>query len=125
MNRRGVFGALLGAPLAAKAAIDEGAQIVSEAPVGLGSWVVGDARVSPFAKALWRAKNRHIRLQGLKNTPLQGLSVNVATKRSWSPIFKLHVYTQDVIKEPDLFEMSEDELLAFFAKRGIAIVTES
>lgn len=108
IGRRAFFGALVAAPAVAKAAIEEGASVLS------GNHAIGTASDYPGADGfgadvdptiewehkvndvLWRARREgNIRrdiVHGINTAPLPE---KIRGRKSWSPAFKEHVFIQE------------------------------
>lgn len=134
IGRRGALGALLGAPVAAKAAIDEGiASVVEEInvpnlgiPVSLDDeddpW---DKLPKPFSRYL-RKMRRKLEVQSEARTQdVKYMPAAISERKSWSTEFKRHVWVDEEIKrrtqEDDLWAMSPTELIAVLVAKGFKV----
>lgn len=78
---------------------------------------------SPFNKALNKARSDFENRQQSKCEDPKYFAYDIADKRSWSRAFKSHVHYKRKMEQGNLWNMSDDELLIFFAKRGIKVIS--
>lgn len=116
MQRRSFLAALLGAP-----AMDSIDAVASGASVGIGLDNSAPEQISPLDVVLSKKRRAYERRREARERVVEHLPEHIASRKSWSGAFKVHVYALEKVKEPELWDMTNDELIAFFAKRGLGL----
>ena len=127
INRRAAISAVLGAPVAAKAAVETG---VNEVMGGYTSSVLDDEEfptcepddpIKTAARMFLLDRSNRAR-DAFYRQDIKMMPVSISSKKSWSDEFKQTVYVEMRRRfeeeHPDYWEMSTEELIAFAIKRG-------
>lgn len=119
INRRAAIGAVLGAPLAAKAKLESG---VSGQVVGaVNSVKCGQPEVDQVWELFRKHSKKFERRREINRRQGQGFHHSVAAMKSWSPAFRAHVQEQIEGEELDFWDMSREEQAAWLFKRGVSV----
>lgn len=96
IGRRGLLGLILGAPVAGRAVVEEAvaAAVAPNVPSPYGQLGKKDPETARLNRRWWRKADTFHHLYG------RDFPVSVASKKSWSPVFKLHV-TEQMRREHD------------------------
>jgi hypothetical protein len=119
MQRRSFLAALLGAPAMDSIGSVGASQLGVPVPETQGAF---SSEARPLQKAINKARGEYERRDDARRKLPQHMPDHIASRKSWSGAFKVHVYTQERMKERDLWSMDDTEILAFFAKRGIRLM---
>lgn len=117
IGRRSVLAAIFGTPVAGMASDVVDASIAG--PVGVppeASNCISEA--SPFQRALQKARRDYEQKREARRVLAAHMPDYIATKKSWSPAFKSHVYANEAHEGNHLWNLDDDELAAFLIKRG-------
>jgi hypothetical protein len=135
IGRRGALGALMGAPVLAKQAIEEGVAMVAEeitmpamgVPVSLDDdeddlW---DKLPKPFSRHLRKMRRKLELRYEAKTQEVKYMPACIAERKSWSTEFKRHVWSEDELERStssdDLWRLSPDELIAVLVAKGFKV----
>lgn len=119
IRRRSILAAFLGAPVAASVPAE--ALPMGSGPVGCIGESPTETPPTALQKFLQKQQSRYHRKRDARERSQQHLPYDIATKKSWSPAFKVHVFQAEIMSQPDLWAMDEAELIAFFAARGLTV----
>ncbi len=119
MMRRGFLGAIVGSPIAARAAINAGMAENSPLDDFMAERLPVTNKPSKVVKSAWSVRDKIGKRRELRNPRPDRIPQHIRSKKSWSGAFKVYAYAQEEINRVNLWDLSDEELVAHFVKRGL------